>query len=77
MNTVANFTELEQMVINVIAKGDEFDDMPSECIGNISDLTGLSNKILRGVLSSLEQKNAITIGEYPNGMTAFMLLENN
>jgi len=76
MNTVSNFTELEQMVINVIAKGDEYDDMPSECIGNISDLTGLNNKILRGVLSSLEQKNAITTGEYPNGMTAFMLIES-
>ena len=73
---MTNFTELEQMVINVIAKGDYYDDMPSECIGNISDITGVSNKILRGVLSSLEQKDAIIIGEYPNGMKAFMLVES-
>jgi hypothetical protein len=77
MNTQTNFTELEQMVINVIAKGDYYDDMPSECIGNISDITGVDNKILRGVLSSLEKKNVVIVGWYPNGMKAFMLIENN
>lgn len=77
MNTVTNFTELEQMVINAIANGDSYDDMPSECIGNISDVTGIHNKILRGVLSSLEQKNVVRVGWYPNGMKAFMLIENN
>jgi hypothetical protein len=74
---MTNFTELEQMVINVIAKGDYYDDMPSECIGNISDITGVDNKILRGVLSSLEQKDAVRVGWYPNGMKAFMLVESN
>jgi hypothetical protein len=74
---MTNFTELEQMVINVIANGDYYDDMPSECIGNISDITGVDNKILRGVLSSLEQKNAVRVGWYPNGMKAFMLIESN
>ena len=75
MNTQTNFTELEQIVINAIAKGDYYDDMPSECIENISDVTGINNKILRGVLSSLYQKNVIILGEYTNGMTAFMLLD--
>ena len=77
MNTVTNLTALEQMVINVIANGDSYDDMPSECIENISDETGVNNKILRGVLSSLEQKNVIKVGWYPNGMKAFMLIESN
>jgi hypothetical protein len=74
---MTNFTQLEQMVINVIAQGDYYDDMPSECIGNIGDATGVNNKILRGVLSSLEQKNAVRVGWYPNGMKAFMLIESN
>jgi hypothetical protein len=77
MQTQTNITELEQIVINVIANGDDYDDMPSECIGNISVKTGISNKILRGVLSSLEQKSIVRVGEYPNGMKAFMLRESN
>ena len=72
-NTNAKFTDLELDVIIAISNGDEFDGKPCQCIGNISDLTGIDNKILRGVLSSLMQKDAITVGEYPNGSTAFYL----
>jgi predicted transcriptional regulator len=71
LNTQVNITELEQIVLNVIAKGDEYEDMPSECIENIKYDTNLSTKILRGVLSSLLQKGLLKQGEYPNGMTAF------
>lgn len=68
-----DLTELEIKVVDAIKKGDDYDDMPSQCIGNITDLTGLSTKILRGVLSSLLQKDILSEGEYPNGMKAFQL----
>ena len=64
-------TELETVVLNTISNGDEFEGMATECIENIKDYTGISTKILRGVLSSLLQKGLILQGEYPNGMTAF------
>jgi hypothetical protein len=66
-------TELEKIVLDVIAAGDDFEGVPTECIENIHMQTRISNKILRGVLSSLIQKDLIMVGEYPNGMTAFHL----
>ena len=71
-----NITELEKQVIDAISKGDDFEDMPTQCIQNIAAITGLSTKILRGVLSSLLQKDILMEGEYPNGMTAFHLLQS-
>ena len=73
MKNENKFTDLEKSVIKAISEGDEFDGKPCQCIGNINDITGIPHKILRGVLSSLLQKNVITSGEYPNGMTAFYL----
>ena len=73
MKAEIEMTELETVVLNTISNGDEFEGMPTECIGNIKDNTGISTKILRGVLSSLIQKGLILQGEYPNGMTAFHL----
>jgi DNA-binding MarR family transcriptional regulator len=74
MNTqILNLTELEQKVLDVISNGDSYDDKPSQSINNISEELEISTKILRGVLSSLEQKNAIVVGWYPNGLKAFML----
>jgi hypothetical protein len=73
MKTQIQITELESKVLGVIAEGDEFEGMPTECIANIKDNTGISTKILRGVLSSLIQKGLVWQGEFPNGMTAFHL----
>jgi len=72
----SNLTELENRVLEAIKQGDWFDDMPSECIGNLVDSTGLTSKVLRGVLSSLLQKELIEQGEYPNGITAFQFKQN-
>jgi hypothetical protein len=71
MKTLANTTELETLVINAIKTSDYFEDMPTDCIKNIATNTGLSTKVLRGVLSSLLQKDILMEGQYPNGMTAF------
>lgn len=78
MNTATeniNITELEKRVIEAISMGDDYDDMPTNCIKNIAAITGLSTKIIRGVLSSLLQKEILTQGSYPNGMTAFHLVQ--
>jgi len=66
-----NLTDLEKTVIEEIKDGDYFEEMPTMCISDLSDYTGISTKILRGVLSSLLQKDILIEGEYPNGMTAF------
>lgn len=71
-----NLTELEQKVVKVLNNGDHFEDVPTECIGNLIDNTGLKGNVLRGVLSSLIKKGVVATGEFPNGMTAFHLVDN-
>lgn len=66
-----NLTTLETQVIEKIKTADEFEGMPTACIEDLCDWTGLSINVLKGVLSSLLQKNILSLGEYPNGMTAF------
>jgi hypothetical protein len=73
MTTITNLTELETKVLLSISQGDEYDDMPTECIENLKDNLNISTKILRGVLSSLIQKDLIRLGEFPNGLTSFSL----
>ena len=73
MTTTTNLTELETKVLNVISNGDEYYDMPTECISNLKDILNIDTKILRGVLSSLVQKDLVRIGEFPNGLTSFSL----
>lgn len=68
-----NLTAYEKQVVEAIKGGDYFEDMPAQCLENIVMITGLSTKVLRGVLSSLFQKEIITEGEYPNGLTAYFL----
>jgi hypothetical protein len=64
-------TDLELLVISKLKDADDFEDMPTDCIENLVDNTGLTAKVLRGVLSSLIQKDIVWTGEYPNGLTAF------
>lgn len=64
-------TELEQQVVSALKDGDDFEDMPTECIENLEGRTGMSTKVLRGVLSSLIKKDIVQSGEFPNGLTAF------
>lgn len=65
------FTKLEQKVIDSIQYGDDFEEMPTMGAREISQLTRISMKELRGVLSSLLKKNILLEGEYPDGETAF------
>lgn len=73
MNTQINLTELEKQVLEVIANGDEFDNMPTQCLINIQEETEIPTKILRGVLSSLEQKNAIVVGWFDEKRKCFSI----
>jgi hypothetical protein len=76
MKTITNLTELETLVLESISQGDYYDDMPTECIENLKDNLNISTKILRGVLSSLVQKDLVRLGEFPNGLTSFSLRNN-
>ena len=64
-------TDLEYQVLQIIACGDYFNDTPSECFENIMDEFKGSKNQLKGILSSLFQKELIEEAEYPNGMTAY------
>jgi hypothetical protein len=76
MKKITNLTELETLVLESISQGDYYDDMPTECIENLKDNLNISTKILRGVLSSLVQKDLVKLGEFPNGLTSFSLRNN-
>ena len=60
-----NITELEQKVINVINTGDDWYEIPHMTILEISEETEIPMKQLRGVISSLEQKDIIQESELP------------
>ncbi len=67
-----NITELEQQVITSIATGDEWDGFPHLTVSEISEETSIPMKQLRGVISSLEQKDIIQESELPD-CTAWMV----
>ena len=70
-------TELETKVLNFIADGDWFEDVPAECFENIMEDCKLSHSQLKGVLSSLYKKDLINdYAQFPNGMTAYRLNNN-
>ena len=68
------YTELEQQVINMINnEGDRYEDSngnyyPVLTSEDISEMTNIPMKKLRGVLSSLDQKNVIQEEEFPETM---------
>lgn len=70
-NLTNTLTELETIVVAALKQGDDFEEMPTECLGNLIDSTQLSPKVLRGVISSLIQKDLVMTGEFPNGMVAY------
>ena len=64
-------TELELKVLEIIGYGDEYEETPTECFDNIMDSFDGTKNQLKGILGSLEKKNCISIGEYPNGLNAY------
>ena len=68
-----DLTQLEKEVIEIISGGDEFEEMPTEGFENImNSFKGTKNQ-LKGVLGSLEKKEIICMGEFPNGKNAYHL----
>jgi len=67
-----NITTLEQQVIDSIAIGDDWDGFPHLTVSEISEETSIPMKQLRGVISSLEQKDIIQESELPD-CTAWMV----
>lgn len=71
--TTLNLTQLEKQVLTIISCGDEYEETPTESFEHISnDFSGTKNQ-LKGVIGSLEKKELIWLGEYPNGLTAYHL----
>ena len=67
-------TELEILVLNSLKDQDEYDDLPTSSVGNLTESTGICTKSIRGVLSSLIKKDLVTSTTYPNGKIAFQYL---
>lgn len=70
-------TELELKVVTALSYGDEFEDMPSACFEDLKDSAGVSNNVLKGVISSLDKKDMLMYGEYPNGLTCYHLSDSD
>ena len=72
--TNQHLTELEILVLNSLKDQDEYDEMPTSSVGNLIESTGIPSKSIRGVLSSLVQKELVSTTTYPNGKIAFQYL---
>ena len=70
---IKNFTKLESKVLEIISWGDDFDEAPTESFAGIMDQFNGTEPQLKGILTSLQKKSSIWLGEYPNGMTSFHL----
>jgi hypothetical protein len=68
-----NITDLEALVLATIKTGDEWDDRPTKHFDDIAAESGIPANQLRGVISSLDQKNLIIEAELPTCM-AWQLL---
>ena len=71
--TTLNTTTLEDQVLKIISFGDDYEETPTECFANIMDSFRGTKSQLKGVLSSLEKKKLIFIGEFPNGLNSYHL----
>ena len=69
---MTNITHLEQHVLNSIANGEDWDAIPHMTVLEISEETEIPMKQLRGVISSLEQKDLIQESDLPT-CTAWMV----
>ena len=71
--TTLNLTQLEKEVLTIISWGDDYEETPTECFENIAAAFNGTINQLKGVIGSLEKKELIWLGEYPNGITSYHL----
>jgi hypothetical protein len=69
----STLTQLEKEVLTIISWGDDFEGTPAECFDGIMDSFKGSKDQLKGVIGSLDKKELIWMGEYPNGLTSYHL----
>lgn len=80
MENQKTVTELEAKVISILNDCDFYDDMPCGVIEDFYGFSyseGLNKATVRGVLSSLFQKDIIMTGELPNGTTCYYLSDRD
>tara|TARA_R110000824_G_scaffold79451_4_gene200147 strand:- start:5399 stop:5620 length:222 start_codon:yes stop_codon:yes gene_type:complete len=66
-------TELELKVLKIISFGDDYEETPAQGFKEIMNYFKGTKSQLKGVLGSLEKKELIYIGEYPNGSSSYHL----
>lgn len=66
-------TELETKVLKAIQYGDHYEEMPTVNFKEIVSYSGLKRNQVKGVLGSLEKKDLLMEGEYPDGETCYHL----
>jgi len=71
--TTLNLTQLEKEVLTIISWGDEYEETPTEGFEEIASAFNGTKNQLKGVIGSLEKKELIWLGEYPNGITCYHL----
>tara|TARA_R100001463_G_scaffold5806_1_gene19695 strand:+ start:365 stop:595 length:231 start_codon:yes stop_codon:yes gene_type:complete len=72
-NVLTQITKLEKEVLEIISWGDDYEETPAECFDGILEPFSGTSEQLKGVLSSLSQKELIFISEYPNGLSSYHL----
>jgi len=71
--TNLNLTQLEKEVLTIISWGDDYEETPTECFKEIANSFKGTKNQLKGVIGSLEKKELIWLGEYPDGASAYHL----
>jgi len=74
LGSTVSLTEMELSVYNSIKLWGEMEDCYADCAGNISDNTGIPAKQIRGVISSLVQKDVAYVDELSAGCGGAVIL---
>jgi hypothetical protein len=70
-----NVTKLENKVLAIISRGDDYEGMPTESFKSIMNYFNGTQSQLQDVLTSLVRKDLVWMGEYPNGIHCFHLVK--
>jgi hypothetical protein len=70
-----NVTKLENKVLAIISRGDDYEGVPTECLKSIMNYFNGTQSQLQDVLTSLIRKDLVWMGEYPNGIPCFHLVK--
>lgn len=73
---IQQLTDLELKVLKVLSNSDEYDELPTSSLEDLEFETEINVKQLRGILSSLIQKELVQKISLPSNKPAFSFLNN-